>query len=177
MATGTTEIASIIAKLAELYPKAFSTSPSRVRPLAIGVKEALSRELETVTPRSLSDALRRYTGSVEYLKATTEGAARVDLEGRPTGTVTAQQAAYAQRRLADLAARRTARIETPQVSTVSTGVDLDKAPAQRTVRSFAAAAPQTPAAKPSALRGAPQRLGLADLKRAAAARRRASGYP
>jgi ProP effector len=174
MATGTTEIASVIAKLAELYPKAFSTSPSHVRPLAIGVKEALFRELETVTPRSLSGALRRYTGSVEYLKATIEGAARVDLEGRPTGTVTAQQAAYAQRRLADLAARRMASIETPQVST---GENLDEAPAQSTVHSFAAAAPQTPAAKPPALRGAPQRLGLADLKRAAAARRRASGYP
>jgi ProP effector len=106
MATNKTETAEIIAELAELYPGAFSTDPSLVRPLAIGVKEMLLQQCK-LSPKSIGDALRRYTGSTGYLKATVEGAARVDLDGQAAGTVTMCQAEHAQRRLAKIAERVT----------------------------------------------------------------------
>jgi sRNA-binding protein len=104
VATNKTETAEIIAELAELYPGAFSTDPSRVRPLAIGVKEMLLQQCK-LTPKSIGDVLRRYTGSTGYLKATVEGAARVDLDGQAAGPVTMCQAEHAQRRLAKIAER------------------------------------------------------------------------
>src|SRR5260370_39212144 len=101
MATSKTEAAEIIAELASLYPKAFSTDPSRVRPLAIGVKEVLFQQSKR-SPKSLEKAMRRYTSQMGYLKATSEGAARVDLDGQEIGVVTEAQAEYAKGRRAKM---------------------------------------------------------------------------
>src|SRR5260370_12110404 len=85
--TNKTETAEIIAELAELYPGAFSTDPSLVRPLANGVREMLLLQCK-LSPKTIGDALRRYTGTTGNLKATVEAAARADRDGQPAGTGT-----------------------------------------------------------------------------------------
>jgi sRNA-binding protein len=184
MATSKTEAAEIIAELASLYPKAFSTDPSRVRPLAIGVKEVLFQQSKR-SPKSLEKAMRRYTGQVSYLKATIEGAGRVDLDGQETGIVTTGQAVYAQGRLAKMVERLETKPAAPIAAatarpTVGVRVPMavrtpiaartpvvvrydvnDRSALKHTMTAPTQSVPQT----------GPRRLGLADLKRAAAARR------
>ena len=93
--------AAIIAELARLYPRAFFTDPSRMRPLTIGVKEMLLCEWKDA-PDALGVALRYYTGGTSYLKVMIAGASRVDLQGRKAGLVTARHAKMARRRLAEM---------------------------------------------------------------------------
>jgi sRNA-binding protein len=42
-----------------------------------------------ISRRRIKSALRSYCNSVHYLRASTEGAVRIDLTGEPAGTVTA----------------------------------------------------------------------------------------
>jgi sRNA-binding protein len=157
MTTSKTEAAEIIAELARRYPKAFSTDSSQVRPLAVGLKELLFQQCNRST-KSIENAMRRYTGSTGYLKATVEGAVRVDLDGHGAGFVTTRQAEYAQRRLAKIAQRLAAKAD----AVIKVAADT------------ALAAKNTATVKQvgSALSlSVPRRLGLADLKRAAEARR------
>jgi sRNA-binding protein len=58
--------AEIIGGLAQLFPQAFSTDPSKIRPLIVGLKKE-PLQLCKRSPESLDDALRYYTGSVSYL--------------------------------------------------------------------------------------------------------------
>jgi sRNA-binding protein len=196
MATSKTEATEIIAELASQYPKAFSTDPARVRPLAIGVKEVLFQQSQR-SPKSLEKAMRRYTAQMSYLKATIEGAARVDLDGQEAGTVTTGQAVYAQGRLAKMverletkpvapiavaaarpamAARTPAVVRTPVV--VRTPAAVRTPVAARTpvvvrydINDRSALKHTVTAPTQSVAQTGPRRLGLADLKRAAAARR------
>jgi sRNA-binding protein len=166
MATSKSETAEIIAELSKLYPGAFTIDPSRVRPLAIGVKEVLLQRCK-LSPKGVGDALRHYTGSRSYLKATVEGAVRIDLDGHPVGIVTMRQAENAQRRLANVAERLPAKpnpattkaVAKPQL--VTKGGTSNNSAMKGTTAAPILSAPQTE----------PRRLGLADLKRAAAARR------
>jgi sRNA-binding protein len=153
--------AAIIAELARLYPRAFFTDPSRMRPLTIGVKEMLLCEWKDA-PDALGVALRYYTGGTSYLKVMIAGASRVDLQGRKAGLVTARHAKMARRRLAenDQAPSRGA-----AVSDVARPLAAINNPA------FPAGASAMPGL--SAAPAGSHRLGLADLKRAAAARRAA----
>jgi sRNA-binding protein len=153
MATSKTKSAEIIAQLVKLYPLAFSSDPSGVRPLAIGVKEILLQRCE-LPPKIIADVLRRYTDSIGYLMATVEAAARIDLEGRAVGVVTRRQAEHALLRLAEIAERST--IE-PAPATISI--------TQAALKRMTVTAPQP----------GRRRLGLADLKRAAAVRRQTIG--
>src|SRR5262249_39875233 len=86
-----------ISKLAQLYPRAFFVFEMRRRPLKVGIHN----DLMAVLPwRVLRYALMRYTGNTAYLRALRTGVARVDLQGNVVGTVTADEAAQAQLRLA-----------------------------------------------------------------------------
>jgi ProP effector len=103
---------AVIAALARLWPNRFSVLESRRKPLAVGIHEELHRQLEPmirtgrISGRDIVIALRRYAANPCYLYfCTHEGAARVGLNGRPCGTVSAEQAARA-RRLLDRRRRR-----------------------------------------------------------------------
>jgi sRNA-binding protein len=195
MATSKTEAAEIIAELTRLYPKAFSTDPSQVRPLAVGLKDVLLQQC-TRSPKHLENAMRRYTGSAGYLKATVEGAVRVDLDGQEAGVVTVYQAEYAKRRLAKMAERFAAKPAVPAINeeaakparvAVVDVVRPHRAPLSNIVRPprvavvnvkdkvFVRPTLPTPSLSAPTTNG-PRRLGLADLKRAAAARRTVSAY-
>jgi len=136
---------AVIALLAELYPKCFSVYQGRRRPLKLKIHldiQAAQAALDgAITPAELHRALGTYCSNQVYLGHTREGAQRIDLDGNPAGTVTADEEAHAKATLAGMRAKKEA----------------------RTAIAKAAAQPAIP--QPS------KRLSLADLKAAAQARK------
>jgi sRNA-binding protein len=91
-------IEQTIVELVAAFPLAFSTEPERIRPLGVGIKQRIYERC-TLSHRDIGAALRCYTGRVAYLYAIVEGAARIDLDGTPNGTVAAKEAAHDQENL------------------------------------------------------------------------------
>jgi sRNA-binding protein len=110
---------------------------------------------------------------VDYLRASMEGAERLDLTGKPAGTVTATEARHATERLAALA--KVAAKRASKVASTSTGAQRSK----RAGTESPPAASATPKASNISNRRVAtepttpgqKRLSLGDLKRAAAARK------
>jgi ProP effector len=83
----------LIGVLAERFPACFAINPRYRRPLKIGIHHDIAAQLGgTISPRVISAALRVYVSNGKYLKARITGAERVDLNGMPAGTVTAEHA-------------------------------------------------------------------------------------
>lgn len=61
------------------------------QPLAIGIHKQLMERKPELNKNKLRLALHSHTASNRYLKALTEGAQRLDLDGQPAGVVTAEQ--------------------------------------------------------------------------------------
>jgi ProP effector len=133
---------AVIALLAKTFPKCFSVYERRRRPLKIGIHRDIKAALDgAITPADLHKALGIYCSNPAYLGHTRTGAWRLDLDGKPAGTVTADEEAHAKATLAGIKAKKEA----------------------RTAAVKAAAQPAIP--QP------PGRLSLADLKAAALARK------
>jgi ProP effector len=133
--------------LAETWPACFSVYERRRRPLALGIHHGILAALDgAVTPQELRRALRFYVGNTYYLRMMIAGAARIDLDGCPAGTVSAEEAATAAARLATHKRRRR------QASSILAPVSM-------------------PALPPTL---GPKRIGLADLRRAAQLRKAAA---
>lgn len=81
------------------YPKAFFKG--HTQPLQVGIHQALAAR-EPWPEKLLRRALAGYVNLPRYLKAVREGVERIDLEGRPAGSVDAQAAEYAKRKLEQL---------------------------------------------------------------------------
>jgi ProP effector len=97
--------------LASTWPKCFSAPLSGRRPLKVGIgKEIAAAAAGAITPEELDAALQHYVGAKAYQQQLREGAQRVDLDGNPAGTVTAEQAAMARRHIERLEARHSARV-------------------------------------------------------------------
>ena len=60
-------------------------------PLAIGIHKTIRERLPEIEPQQLRAAMRIHTASTRYLKALSQAAVRVDLDGAPAGEVTAEQ--------------------------------------------------------------------------------------
>jgi ProP effector len=145
-----------IALLAARFPACFALDHRRRRPLKIGIYEELRAALgDDIDQPALRTALRHYTAAPGYLRSLTEGAARLGLDGAPAGTVGADQAARATRELSWHQRQRTA--AKPAKTTKSTKIAK---PTKQTMMPMTASAP--PQAK---------RIGLAELRAAAAARK------
>ena len=72
------------------------------QPLKVGVYGDLLAALgEAVQPRDLQSALRAYTNNAGYLRALLAGACRIDLKGKPAGTVTPDAEKVAKEKLAE----------------------------------------------------------------------------
>src|SRR5215472_16120843 len=100
--------AAAIMLLQERWPKCFAIYEQRRRPLKIGIHNDLLIALNgTLPPLELSHALRAYTGNAYYLTMLRKGAWRLDLDGKPAGTVTAKDEASARQTLAKRKARHT----------------------------------------------------------------------
>lgn len=61
------------------------------KPLAIGIHKQLLERRPDLDKNKVRVALHGHTASSRYLKALTEGAPRLDLDGQPSGEVTAEQ--------------------------------------------------------------------------------------
>ena len=72
------------------YPNAFK----EWKPLKIGVRDDIIASLPGIDPINIGRALKFYTSHFRYLQNCIEGIARVGLDGRAVGTVTAGEAAY-----------------------------------------------------------------------------------
>ena len=117
---------------------------SHRRSAAAVLNRSRSASTETFWP-DLQSALRAYTSNAGYLRALLAGACRIDLDGKPAGTVTPEDEAVARAWLAEPRAQ----------------VPPPEAPVMR---------PAEENQKPSA----PKRLSLADLREAGRRRREAA---
>jgi sRNA-binding protein len=102
MSDSAAKVEAIIAELAAAFPAAFALDLKMVRPLKLRIKDDLYGQ-SAISHRRITAALRAYCNSEHYLKATEEGAVRIDLEGRLAGTVTPKEAHHTREALAALA--------------------------------------------------------------------------
>jgi sRNA-binding protein len=150
------DTAAIITRLAELCPARIFVWEKRRRPLQVGIREAISARVgDAIAPDELNIAMRAYVRSIGYLTAVARGDKRIDLEGNPAGETTLEQRAGAGKAVAAHWARVAARKAAARSSS-ETPVPVAELPAP---------VPETPAG--------PKRLGLADLKQHALARKAA----
>jgi sRNA-binding protein len=154
----------IIAALANLFPQAFTAERWQThKPLKIGIHHDLIGT-GVLTRREVRSALHAYTNRRMYLTATAAGEARIGLDGTPSGTVSPDEAAFAQQRLVSLDAAAAAH-----------QVDRDSASKALPLKrpGTAPSSPQAPHehTQPSI---SAHRHSLADLREAAAARRAAA---
>jgi sRNA-binding protein len=150
------KIEQVLGDLLAAFPLAFSSEPRQVKPLAIGIRQQIYAR-SPFSHRSVGDALWRYTNSPAYLRTITEGAVRVDLDGATSGHVTAKEAAHAAERIMTGPAVAAGEPQAMLKPNTPANANFSPSPANRN------------AAKPG-----PRRLGLADLRQAAAARRAAT---
>jgi ProP effector len=140
---------AVIAKLAELFPKAFAVGQQERRSLKIGIDADLGAK-GVIEPRALWRPLRVYCSSFGYLRTVTAGAERVDLDGNPAGVVTPEAAALAQALLAARADKEKRRRDEKERQAIK----------------------QKPAVATRPTSPQPKRVSLADLRHAAAEKRK-----
>ena len=110
MTTTKQDIDAALARLAEAFPQTFVLEKHRPhRPLKVGIAADIRARCPAVERRVLSVVLSVYTRRVMYLQSLVAGAARIDLDGKAAGTVTARDAEYAAARLAGILASREAK--------------------------------------------------------------------
>jgi ProP effector len=148
-------VKATIAELVAQFPKAFTLDSAGVRPLKLGIRDDLYG-LSAISHRRIVAALARYCKSPTYLKATTEGAARVDLAGEAAGTVTATEAQHATENLAVFA-----KIAAKRANKATSAMKATPRPKE----------PGRGEPSPRPATGGLGRLSLGDLKTAAAMRK------
>ena len=149
-----------IPQLAELYPSCFRQPR---QPLKIGIHNDIVARHPELRPSLIARALKTYTRSLGYLETLTAGAARIDLEGNPVGTVTAADEEDAKRKIAKAAKRAAAKAIQDRKEAGQ--------PAAKPVEERAGQQNPIPEAKSRQPAPAEPPLGLAGLKAAAQARR------
>ena len=103
------EVHAALANLAERYPQTFVLEKYQPhRPLKVGIAADLMERCSEHDHHELSVALTVYTRRIMYLRSLVAGAARVDLDGKEAGEVTARDAEYATAKLAKILASREA---------------------------------------------------------------------
>ena len=109
MTTTKQDIDAALVRLAEAFPQTFVLEKYRPHwPLKVGIAAAIPARCPALEWRVLKMALTAYTGRIMYLRGLVEGAARVDLDGKACGEVTARDAEYAATKLARILASREA---------------------------------------------------------------------
>ena len=158
-------IQPVLALLAERWPSCFTLNGKR-KPLAIGIRAEIERQLPEIEPRLLQKALSFYVRSMAYQRASMiPGTVRVALDGSASGTVTAEHANKAILSAAALAERQGSRLAA-KVTKPETAALKPTGPSQ----DEAATTPKTP--EPRGAGNEKPRLGLGDLREAG--RRRAA---
>jgi sRNA-binding protein len=83
--------------LVERFPACFMPKRDEKKPLAIGIIHQVFAAAPDMSRRSIRLAVHDYCNGLKYWRNCVEGAARVNLDGSPSGTVTAEQAEFAGR--------------------------------------------------------------------------------
>jgi ProP effector len=110
MTTTKQDIDAALAHLAEAFPQTFVVEKHRPHgPLKVGIAAAIPARCPEINHRVLGVVLSVYTRRVMYLQSVVAGAARVDLDGKAAGGVTAGDAEYAAAKLAGILASRQAK--------------------------------------------------------------------
>jgi ProP effector len=158
-------IQPVLALLAERWPHCFMLN-RRPKPLAVGIRAEIERQLPEIDPRLLQRALSFYVRSMAYQRASMiPGTVRVALDGSASGTVTAEQAKKAILSVAALAERQGSRLAAKE-SNPETVALKPTDPSQDN------AAPAPKSTGPGIVINKMPRLGLGDLREAG--RRRAA---
>jgi ProP effector len=172
MSERATKMEAAISELVAAFPAALTLDPMLVRPVKLGIRNDLYGQ-SSISRRRITAALRTYCNSVPYLKASVEGAVRVDLAGEPAGAVTATEALHARKALAAITkatAKVTGKIDSQSASRPPEGVRIGHPSGVQAAQkkgSETSKRPQTAeAATPDQ-----KRSSLSDLKLAAAARK------
>jgi sRNA-binding protein len=156
---------AMVETLRTRYPMAFPKRSIDVRPLMIGIAQAIVADAPDLPPLVVGRALQLWTTRQAYLEATTVGAARVDLTGAAVGAVTEGEAAFAAARLAKRLEGKRRKAPSPAV-TPAADVPRETPPV--------VAKPPPPQPQP-ALADSSGRLSLAGLKAAYRQRLAAAG--
>jgi len=83
----------------DFFAKKENTTP--LKPVGLGIHKQIKIENPDISSQQLRQIMQIYTRNHRYLKIMQAGAARVDLQGKPSGdSVTEAQAATAQEKLA-----------------------------------------------------------------------------
>jgi ProP effector len=151
------------------WPNAFAASRRKMRPLAVGIDKVIIAAAPELDATAVKLALGCYTSNSCYLRVLKTGAARVGLDGEPQDVVTENAATFAIVRLNGVLQRQRAKY-------------LASVKAKREQAAPAPTAPPEPEhvvnnnmlTSPETVAVGPKRLGLADLKAAAKARREAA---
>jgi ProP effector len=104
-----------IGKLQKRFPNAFPKNPAPKLPLKVGIFEDLAAHATelALTEAELRDAIKTWCRGSRYWACLVEGAARVDLAGSAAGSVSATEAAGAQRLKAHRSAKAAPKPQTP----------------------------------------------------------------
>jgi sRNA-binding protein len=104
-----TRAKALIAVLAAKFPKCFVVPDTGRRPLKVGIDADILAALSGAIPRTdLIRALAMYCSSYGYLERLLNGAWRIDLQGNPSGVVTADDERHAEAKRAGIKAKRDA---------------------------------------------------------------------
>jgi sRNA-binding protein len=104
------ELQDIVGILAAEFPEAFVVERyQQHRALKVGIDADLAARYTALSRTERGVILRLYTSRLQYLKACTTGAPRIDLDGAVVGAVSASEAAHAASRLATILESRIAK--------------------------------------------------------------------
>jgi sRNA-binding protein len=158
----------LIGVLANFCPQTFQVYERRRRPLKLGNRHDIEvAAAGAITAHEIEIALRSYCRNTGYLSACREGVARIGLDGKPAGHVTADEAGLAahllayklSKRLAASIPARTAQSAPPRLSFD----DLRAAAAERRLRGAQPVPALATAPAKAELRA--RQLGLIDAER------------
>jgi sRNA-binding protein len=164
----------LICLLAQLFPAVFTGARWQPhKPLTRGVHgDLIARGI--LLPDECRGLFRRYCGRRAYQVALAAGGPRFDLDGQPSGEITTAEQEAAKSAIAAM--------DAAMIEKAAAGKAARKA--ERARKRAAPAAPNPPAPKPAlqlvpapADAGPKRPIGLADLKRAAQARREHADGP
>jgi ProP effector len=85
--------------LVQRFPAAFKTQGQPRLPLKIGIYDDIISLARDLPEAEVKNAIRLYVNQGPYNRVIIEGAARVDLNGEPAGSVTAEHAEWAKIKL------------------------------------------------------------------------------
>lgn len=95
-------IAATRERLVEAFPACFAPAGAVKTPLQIGIHRDIRRRMAGLQSADVWLAIEDYVSGETYLGHMVEGAVRIDLDGRPAGVVTAEEAVVAAARLAEV---------------------------------------------------------------------------